>query len=137
MARIHGRYGSVEIVDSSPAVVLGSLNHWTLNMATDYVEVTSFGDANKTYVPGLKDISGTLGGFYNLDAGSPSAGDSEALFDAAEGTTPVTLSLIPSTLDTSHYWTGLAYVDVSIDVAVNGAVTLAGNFKGAGAWTRH
>lgn len=134
--RIHGRHGSVEITDSSPAVVLGSLNHWTGNFARDYVEVTAFGDTEKQWVPGLQNREGTLAGFYDLDVASPASGPSVPLFEAAEGDTPVTLKLIPSTLDPTHFWTGPAYLDVSIDVAVNGAVTLSGNWKGAGAWTR-
>jgi hypothetical protein len=44
-------------------------------MATDKVEVTSFLDANKTYVQGLKDISGALSGFWE--------DSQDALFDAA------------------------------------------------------
>lgn len=136
MARIHGRHGSVEIVDSSPAIVLGSLNHWTGNFARDYVEVTAFGDEEKQWVPGLPNREGTLAGFYNLDVASPASGDSVPLFEAAEGDTPVTLKLVPSTLEPTHFWSGLAYLDTSIDVAVNGAVTLSGNWKGAGPWTR-
>lgn len=136
--RIHGKNGQVALVDSSPAVVLASVNKWNLNMGRDYVEVTSFGDTNKQYVPGLPDISGSLGGFIDFDAdGSPSQDPNEALFDAAEGESPVTLRLMPSTNFATRYWSGLAYLDVSIDVAVNGAVTFSGNFKGAGAWQRN
>ncbi len=134
--RIHGRHGQVSLADDSPEVVLGSLNHWTGNFARDYVEVTCFGDDEKQWVPGLPNREGTLAGFYDLDVASPIAGASLALFEAAEGDTPVTLKLVPSTLDLSHFWSGLAYLDVSIDVAVNGAVTLSGNWKGAGTWTR-
>lgn len=134
--RIHGRHGEVSFIDASPAVVIASLNAWTLNMARDYVEVTAFGDANKVYVPGLQDISGTLAGFYDMDEGSPTSGGSLALFEAAEGDTPVTLKLTPNTLDAGKYWSGSSYLDVSVNVAVNGAVTLSGNFKGAGAWAR-
>ncbi len=136
MARIHGRHGEVALIDTSPAVILGSLNHWTGNFSRDYVEVTAFGDTEKQWVPGLPNREGTLSGFHNLDVGSPASGDSEPLYEAAEGDTPVTLRLMPSTLEPEHFWSGLAYLDVSIDVAVNGVVTLNGNWKGAGTWTR-
>ncbi len=135
--RIHGKNGQISLATSSPEVVLGSMNKWTLNMAVDYVEVTSFGDTNKEYVRGLPDISGTIGGFYDIESGSPADGPSIPFFEAVESETPVTLKLMPSTLNPTHYWSGLAYLDVSIDVAVNGAVTLSGNFKGAGPWTRN
>ncbi len=134
--RIHGRHGEVALIDTSPAVVLGSLNHWTGNFSRDYVEVTCFGDTEKQWVPGLQNREGTLSGFYNLDAGSPISGDSLPLFEAAEGDVPVTLRLMPSTLEPTHFWSGPAYLDMSVDVAVNGAVTLNGNWKGAGTWTR-
>ncbi len=48
----------------------------------------------------------------------------------------MTLKLTPSTLDLTHFWSGPAYLDISIDVSVSGAVTLSGNWKGAGTWAR-
>jgi hypothetical protein len=137
MARITGRHGRVEITDASPAVILGSISQWTLSQARDYVEVTAFEDTNKVYVPGLRDISGTIAFFYSMDAGSPAAGDTEALFEAAESDDPVTLRLTPDSLDTLRSWTGPAYVDVSaFTVDVKGAVSGTANFKASGAWTR-
>jgi hypothetical protein len=134
--RIHGRHGSIEI--GSPGVIVGSVTKWTLNQARDYVDVTCFGDNNKVYVPGLRDISGTLNFVYDLNPGSPSSGQSEGLFDAAESETPVTIKLVPNTLDTSHYWKGPGYLDLAtIDVDVKGAVTGTSNFKASGAWSRH
>lgn len=120
--------------DGTPAVVLGSLNKWTLNMPRSYIEVTAFGDTNKVYVPDLQDVGGTIGGFY--DMATPGPGASDPLFDAAEGDVPVKLGLVPDSTDATRSWEGLAYLDVSVDVAVNGAVTITGNFKGAGPWTR-
>jgi hypothetical protein len=135
--RIHGRHGSIELRDGvppGPAVVLGSLNHWTLNMTRDYADVTAYEDDNKIYVPGPRDTAGTIAGFYDMEA--TGASPSEPLFDAAEGDAPVKLALIPNSLDATHFWEGLAYLDVSIDVAANGAVTLSGGFKAGGPWTR-
>lgn len=134
--RMHGRHGQVAIGSGSPLTVVAALNKWTLNMARDYVDVTAFGDTNKAYVPGLPDISGTLGGFLDQEAGSPDAGGSAALLEAAEGDVPVTLRLTPNTEQAARYWEGPAYLDVSIDVAVNGACAISGNFKASGAWQR-
>jgi hypothetical protein len=137
MARIHGRYGEVSRTDVSPAVIVGSVSKWTLKQTRDYVEVTSFQDANKTYVVGLKDISGSISFFYNLDTGSPAAGDTEELFDMAESNDPVTIKLTPDTNNPLHYWTGPAYLDIdTIDVDVKGAVNGSATFKASGAWSR-
>lgn len=138
MARMHGSKGSVEMDSAgvgSPMAVIASLNQWTLSMARDRAEVTAFGDTNKQYVQGLPDIKGTFAGFYDPGAGSPDEGNA-VLFDAAEGTVAVTLKLIPSTLDPTKYWTGLAYLDTAIDVSANGAVSLSGSFVAAGDWQR-
>lgn len=136
--RIHGRHGEVALTDSSPAVVLGSISKWNMSQARDYVNVTAFGDPNKVWIPGLKDISGQISFFHDLEDGSPSSGESEALFLATEGDVPVELRLTPSTLAPTHNWEGPAYLDLSnIDVDVNGAVTGTSTFKASGAWSRN
>lgn len=135
--RISGRRGEIAITTVSPAVIIGSINQFTLKMGRDYIDVTSFGDVNKTYVPGLPDISGSFSGFLDQETGSPDSGESFPLFEAAEGETPVTLRLTPNTNMTDRNWEGPAYLDVSIDVPVSGAATISGNFKASGAWTRN
>jgi hypothetical protein len=135
--RIHGSHGRVAIADGSPSVVLASINKWALNRTRDRADVTCFEDLNKVYVQGLPDIKGTLGGFYDAGDGSPLSGGNLALFDAAEGEVPVMLNLFPSSLFLERYWSGLAYLDASIDVAANGAVAISGTYAAAGAWTRH
>jgi hypothetical protein len=100
-----------------------------LNAATDKADVTAFGDANKQYVVGLKDLKGSLSGWFD-DA-------EDALFAAADLDTPVELELAPvDTLATTLNWTGLAYVDASIDVPANGAISISGDFVAAGPWVR-
>jgi len=125
--RYHGKKGSVSM--GTPAVAVASLNKWTLNAATDKADVTAFGDANKQYVVGLKDLKGSLSGWFD---------DTEdALFAAADLDTPVELELAPvDTLATTLNWKGLAYVDASIDVPANGAISISGDFVAAGPWVR-
>lgn len=136
--RIHGRHGRVELGIGSPLTLLGSIKSFTLNQARDYVDVTAFEDTNKVYVPGLRDISGTIAFWYALElASSPVAGDTEALFEAAEGDVPVTLRLTPSSLDLGRNWEGPAYLDLAtITVDVSGAVNGSSAFKASGAWVR-
>jgi hypothetical protein len=109
-------------------VRIASLSKWSLNMATDKVDVTAFGDTNKTYVQGLRDIKGQLSGFWdNAD---------DSLFDGSDSTDGVNLYLYPSSSYTSTYFYGPAWLDASIDVSVSGAVTVSGDFVANGAWSR-
>lgn len=129
MARYHGKRGVIYMstTGSGTASSVISLNAWTLNMATDKVEVTSFLDTNKTYVQGLRDISGTFAGFYD---------DTEAkLFTGAASTDGVKLYLYPSADMSSKYAAGPAWVDMTLDTGVAQAVTVSANFAANGSWT--
>src|SRR5678815_365084 len=105
-----------------------SLSAWTLDMSTDKVEVTAFQDPNKTYVQGLRDIKGTISGFWD------SADDS--LFDASESADGMKLYLYPASTAPTIYFYGPAFIDASINVSSTGAVTVTGNFVASGAWSR-
>ena len=130
MARYHGNKGVVygSVTGTGTAVNMVSLSAWTLDMATDKVEVTAFGDLNKTYVQGLRDIKGTLSGFWD------SADDS--LFDASESADGMKLYLYPASTAATIYFYGPAFIDASINVSVSGAVTVSGNFVANGSWSR-
>lgn len=127
--RRHGSRGEVKIdpTGGASAVAVASLNSWSLSMATDKVDVTCFGDPNKVYVQGLPDVKGSLGGFWDKT--------DLTLFDLAMGTVAALLKLIPSTLDPTYLFTGQAYVDASIEVSADGAVTISGDWVAAGPWT--
>jgi len=130
MARYHGNKGAVysSITGTGTATAVASLSKWSLNMATDKVDVTAFGDLNKTYVQGLRDVKGTLSGFWE---------DShDVLFDGSESTDGVKLYLYPASTAPTVYFYGPAWLDASIDVGVSGAVTLSGSFVANGAWGR-
>lgn len=133
-----GRYGNVKYDpngDASPTDLqpIVSLNTWKLSQKTDKINVTCFGDRNKVYVPGLKDISGSVSGFWNSD--------SLELFRAVDAETPGLLQLIPNDQDEAGSpllvpaFEGLAYLDVDIDTNVEGAPSLSGSFMAAGSWS--
>jgi len=124
-----GRTGVVYIaIESVTGVATStiSLNAWTINRATDKFEVTSFGDANKTYVQGLPDVQGTIGGFWNDAETKP--------FGGAASTTGVKLYLYPDSTAPTKYAYGTAWLDASITVPVGGAVAISANFAAAGSW---
>ena len=128
MALYHGKKGVVYIstTGGATAVAAVSLSSWSLDSATDRVEVTSFGDTNKTYVQGLPDLTGELSGFWN--------DTSDQLYDASRSADGVKLYLYPSSDATTKYFYGPAWVDFSIEVPVDGAATISGSFAANGSW---
>lgn len=128
MAVYHGRNGIVYLSSTGTGTASSvlSLTTWSLDMSRDTVEVTSFGDTNKAYVVGLKDISGDFEGFWN-DAESK-------LFSGADSSDGVKLYLYPSTNATSKYAYGPAWLDVSIETGVSDAVSISGSFVANGQW---
>lgn len=133
-----GRYGQIKYDptgDVSPLdlQIVSSLNTWKLSQKTDKINVTVFGDNNKKYVMGLKDISGSVGGFWNSD--------SLTLFRAVDAADPGLLHLVPNFNDQAGSplvvpaFEGLAYIDVDIDTDVEGAPKISGSFVAAGDWT--
>lgn len=133
MAIKTGRYGTVRWdptgVGSPSGSLLVSMNKWKLDLKTDKINVTSFGDTNKVYVPGMKDISGSLSGFWNSS--------NVALFDAAEADSPGFLELAPNSQEPTFHWQGPAYMDASIDCNVEGAPAVSGTFMAAGSWAMY
>lgn len=130
MSRYHGGKGVVYLSTTGSGVAIAaiSLSHWTLDRATDTVDVTAFGDVNKQYVQGLPDIKGTLSGWFDsID---------DALFDGSESTDGVKLYLYPSSLAPSIYHYGPAWLSSSIDVDAKGAVSISGSFVANGSWGR-
>lgn len=125
-----GRYGKVSYdptgAGGATLVEVISLNAWTLSTKTDKEDVSCYSDPNRVYVPGLKDVSGTLGGFWNSEE--------TTLFDAADAPTPGMLELIPNHTEPTFKWSGLAYLDAEISSSLS-APTISGEWSAAGPWT--
>lgn len=130
--RLHGKNGRIQMdaAGGSTLITLGDMDNWSLDMSTDRVEVTAFGDTNKRRVSGLPDYNGNLGGWWNAVASS-----SPAYFAAVLAGTPVTLRLIPNILDPTTYFQGLANVDGGVNVDAKGAISTKGKWDAAANWT--
>jgi len=128
-----GRDGLVkwDPTGGATGTALVSIKSWTLSLATEKINVTCFQDTNRVYIPGMRDVSGSLTGFWNSDDMS--------LIEATALTSPGTLDLIPHSNDpsaaTPHKFSGLAYMDAELDTDVEGAPALSGTFMAAGPWT--
>lgn len=129
MAKYHGRRGVVYLAatGSGTATTVLGLTSWSLDMTQDTVETTEFGDVNKTYVTGLRDLKGTFEGFYR--------DDESKIFSGAESSDGVKLYLYPSADAPSKYAYGPAWLDVSINVGMGDAAKLSGTFSANGAWS--
>lgn len=128
MARYAGRKGLayMSTTGGGTASAVISLTNWSLDMTQDRLETTSFGDTNKVYVVGLRDVTGSFEGHWD---------DAETkLFSGAQSTDGVKLYLYPSSDALSKYAYGPAWVDVSIATDVGDRVTITGNFAANGAW---
>ncbi len=124
-----GRYGLVswDPAGGSPVTPLISIKGWKGSFKTDYEDVTCFQDTNKVYIPGMRDMSGTLDGFWNSD--------NLELVAASQATTPGLLELTPNTTEPGFVFRGLAYLDLDIDCTVNGAPKITANWKAAADWS--
>jgi hypothetical protein len=129
--KLHGKHGAIYLggMKDSGGVKVSNRTEWTLNLSRDYVDATVFGDLNKTYLVGLKDISGTYAGLLDTSGDLlVSASDSE------------TINIYLYAEDTSTSGTLVAYgpglFDASITASNTDAVKVSGNFRASGSWTR-
>lgn len=140
MSILPGRFGRVgydPTPSGSPAEAppIASLNAWTGAFTTDFEDVSCFGNSNKVYIPGLRDASGTIGGFWDSA--------DRTLFTASSAANPGHLVLVPNIDDTTPAsgsphdapsFQGLAYIDFSINCSL-AAPKVTGNWRAAGNWT--
>ena len=129
MARLHGRSGRLYagIASAGTAEPITFLNSWSFDASTDDVDVTAFGDTNKTYVSGLPDFKGSFAGFYDSS--------SAQLWTAAVDGVARKFYLYPSTAD-AIYWFGSATFDMSVETGVADAVKVSGSFTAASEVTK-
>jgi hypothetical protein len=130
MARIHGRNGRLygSLTSGGTAEPITFLNNWSINFATDNVDVTAFGDTGKVYVAGLPDASGSYSGFYD--------DETTQFYTAATDGVARKFYLYPNASATGKYWFGTALFDFNVSAAVDGAVAVTGDWSAASAVSR-
>lgn len=131
MARLAGRNGRVYLgiaSSSAAAEPFPYSNKWTLDAASDKIEVTAMGDSNKTYVGGLPDASGTFSGFYDNATAQT--------YTAAQDGQARKFYLYPDITATTQYWFGTVLVDFSVESGVSDAITTSASWSAASAITK-
>src|SRR5262245_53738550 len=125
MARLAGRNGRLYagIGSAGTAEAIAFLNKWSLNFATDKIEVTAFGDTTKVYVSGMPDCQGDYAGFYDTSTAQ--------LYTAATDGIARRFYLYPDNTNTAQYWFGTAIFDFSVDGDVGGPVNISGSLAAA------
>lgn len=128
MSKLHGKNGAIYLGGpKGTGVKVSQRNEWALNLNRDYVDATVFGEPNKTYLVGLKDISGTFAGILDTSGDvALAATDSDAILCylyADDTTDPVLVGA------------GLALFDAAVNCSNTDAVRITGNFRAGGPWS--
>ena len=134
--KLHGKNGAIYF--NGPKISTFALHpvqenkvavklEWTLNLGRDYVDGTVFGDRNKTYLAGLKDVQGAFNGLLDV------SGD---LIVNATDRDAIAIYLYADDRDSFEILIGrgLGLVDASITAANTDAIRVQGNFRAADSW---
>lgn len=126
--KLHGKNGAIYLNGAKGVgTKVATKTEWTLALNRDYVDATVFGDTNKTYLVGLKDVTGTYAGILDTSGDLlVNATDAEATtiyLYADDGAVPVLIA------------NGPGLFDASITANNTDAIRVTGNFRAAGNWT--
>lgn len=124
MAVIKGNAGSIKLSTN----VVAEMKEWSVEVAQEFVDTTAFGDTMREQTATFASWSGSGSGSYDI----ADTNGQLALQTAWLAGTTVTPRFY---VDTTHYYTGLAYVNASISAAVDGVVSVSYTFTSAGALT--
>lgn len=121
-----GTAGSVVLVSGGTTLV-GWITEWDFSKSMDVVETTSFGNNNRTIIPGIKSGSGSFSGSFD-DADTAQA----ALVTAYEAGTYIGLRLF---MGTAKYWNiGSALLtEIGPSMSVDGKEDVGYSFDAHGA----
>lgn len=132
--KLHGKNGAIYLFGQKGAggTKVTTKTEWTLSLSRDYVDATVFGETNKTYLVGLKDIQGTYAGLLDLSGDyliNTTNSDTVALYLYGDDTTSNSTG---AEILVAH---GPALMDASITSSISDAIKMTGNFRAAGSWT--
>jgi hypothetical protein len=127
--KLHGKNGAIYLGGpKGTGTKVSSKTEWTLNLNRDYVDATVFGDVNKTYLVGLKDIQGTFAGLLDVSGDyQVNAANSDAVLIYLYGDDRPTFEVLIAS--------GPGLMDAAITASNTDAIKTTGNFRAAGAWT--
>ena len=133
-----GESGVVKFTDVSTSTVVNvaSVRSFSIDQTLDAIESTVMGDGARTYIPGLRQFSGSMDVYWREDSASGTGNVN--LFDAANtGTNTSLIELYPSGSTTGIKLAGTVVVTShSITSNFDGMVEASVAFQGSGALTK-
>lgn len=133
-----GESGVIKFTDnsSSSVVNVASVRSFTIDQELDAIESTVMGDGARTYIPGLRQFSGSMDIYFRDDTEAGSGNIN--LFDAINsGATTSLIELYPSGETTGIKLSGTVIVTGhSITANFDGMVEASVTFQGTGALTK-
>ena len=137
--KIHGKGGAIYLggtfvtANALPtgSIRVASKSEWSLQRNRDYVDDTSFGALNKTYLAGLPNCQGNFSGFLDASGDimldSAESGSQNLFLYADDGTVP------GGSIRCVAY--GPAFIDASVTVSLNDAAKITGEWRASDAWS--
>lgn len=122
MATLAGNAGSFRLTTNTVA----ELDNWTLDTSTNLEETHSFGDTWKERTATIREWSGAASGRFDIS----DTNGHVALQNAALGGTTVTGRFY---INGTNYYSGTAFVQMSLSTPENGLITVNYTITGTGA----
>jgi len=130
--KLHGKNGAIYLGGpKGTGVKVTTKTEWTLNLNRDYVDATVFGDTNKTYLVGLRDIQGTFAGLLDTSGDymvNATTSDAENIYLYGDDGTNIGSSVLLVAC-------GPGLLDCSMTASNTDAIKTTGNFRASGPWT--
>jgi hypothetical protein len=131
--KLHGKNGAIYLGGAmgGGGVKVANKAEWTLQRNRDYVDATTFGNLNKTYLAGLPNVQGTYAGLLDVSGdlllSAAISGAQQIYLYADDGTNAgTTVYLI------AH---GPGFLDASVNASNTDAVRITGEFRASDSWT--
>lgn len=130
MGRYHGRGGVLylEIASGGSASPFPFLRNWSINQASNPVDVTAMGDPNQVFVAGLPGASGDFSFWLDDSTNQTYSG---ALDGIARK-----MYLYPQASSPTKYFWGTVIVDFSASASVDGAAEASATWSAASTISR-
>lgn len=127
--KLHGKNGAIYLgaAKGSGGIKVATKTEWTLQRNRDYVDATTFGDTNRTYLAGLPNVQGTFAGLLDVSGDlllNAATSDATQIYLYADDTGPDILIA-----------NGPGFIDGSVTASVTDAMRYTGEFRAQGAWT--
>ena len=124
MAIVKGTTGNIKL----GTMAVAEMKDWQIEVSQEFVDTTAFGDTMREQTATFASWSGTASGSYDI----ADTGGQLALQTAWLAGSTVTPRFYTGA---STYYSGLAYVNATVNAAVDGVITVSYSFTGAGALT--